>query len=79
MEVHQRGVARKVKISGVNTKVGIGNSGTRHVQGDNDLLKVRGRMIRGDVIGENDEESSEGRKAKCTAYLTKEINESHDQ
>ena len=57
----------------------IGNGGARHVQRVNNLLKVGGRTIRGDLISENGEGLDEGRKAKRTAYLTKEINKSHDK
>ena len=57
----------------------IGNGGAGHVKGVNDLLKVRGGTIGRDLIGENGEGMMRGRKAKCTAYLTKEINESHDK
>ena len=58
--------------------MGVGNSGARHVQRVNDLLKVRGRTIRGDLIGENGEGLNGEGKAKHTAYLTKGINRSHD-
>ena len=64
VEIHQGRIARKVKIGGVNAKVRVGNSGARHVQRVNDLLKVRGGAIRGDLIGENGEEIDEGKKSK---------------
>ena len=64
MEIHQRQVARKIVIGGINTKVGIGDGRTRHVQRVNDLLKVGGRTIRGDLIGENGDELNEGKKSK---------------
>ena len=51
MKIHQGGVARKVVVGGINTKVGIGDGRTRHIQRINNLLKIRGRTIRGDVIG----------------------------
>ena len=79
MKIHQGRVAREIIIRGINTKVGIGNGRARHIQRINYLLKVGGRAIRGDLIGENDERLDEGRKAKRTAYLTKGINKSHDQ
>ena len=79
VKIHQRRVTRKVVIGGVNTKVGIGDGGTRHVQGVNNLLKIGGRMIRGNLIGENGERLDGGEKQKRTAYLTKGINKSHDQ
>ena len=78
VEIHQGRVARKVIVCGVNTKVGFSNGRTRHVQRVNNLLKIRGRTIGGDVVGKNSEGFDEGRKAKRTAYLTKRINESHD-
>ena len=71
MEIHQRRVIRKIIIRGINAKVGIGDSGARHVQGVNDLLEIGGRTVRGDVEGEYDENLDGKRKAKCTAYLTK--------
>ena len=71
MEIHQRGITCKVVIRGVNTEVGISDGGARHVQRINNLLKIRRRAIRRDLIGENDEELDGGRKAKRTAYLTK--------
>ena len=64
VEIHQGRIARKVKISGVNAKVGISDGGVRHVQRINDLLKVRGGAIRGDLIGKNGEEIDEGKKSK---------------
>ena len=79
MKIHQRRITCEVVVSGVNTKVGLGDGGSRHVERINDLLKVGGRAIRGDVVGKNDEGLDGGRKAKCTAYLTKGINVSHDQ
>ena len=78
VEIHQRRVTREIVICGVNAKVRVGNGGSRHVQRVNDLLKVRGGMIRGDLIGKNGEGLVGKRKAKRTAYLTKGINESHD-
>ena len=71
MKVHQRRIAGKVIIGGVNAKVGIGNGRTRHIQRVDNLLKVRGGTIRGDLIGENGKGLDGGRKAKRTAYLTK--------
>ena len=64
VEIHQRGVTRKIIIHGVNAKVGVGNGGARHIQRVNDLLKVRGGTIRGDVISENDERLDGGKKSK---------------
>ena len=57
----------------------IGDSRAGHVQRINNLLKVRGRAIGGDVVGENGEDLDGERKAKRTAYLTQKVNESHDQ
>ena len=71
MEIHQGRIARKVIIGGIDTKMGIGNGGVRHVQRIDNLLKVRGGAIGGDVVSENDEGLDGGRKAKRTAYLTK--------
>ena len=76
MKVYQRGVVREIIIRGVDTKVGIGNGGTRHMDRVDDLLKVGRRTVRLDVV--NGEDVDEGRKAKRTAYLTKRINQSHD-
>ena len=78
MKVHQRTVAGEVVIGGVNTKVGISNGGTRHDNAVDNLLKER----RGVVVGVNvvNGEGLDGeRKVKRTAYLTKEINRSHDK
>ena len=79
MEIHQGGIACKVEIGGVHAKVGVGDGGTRHVQRVNNLLKIGGRTIGGDVVGEYGEELDGKRKAERTAYLTKRINESHDK
>ena len=78
MKIHQGGIARRVVIRGVNAKVGLGNGRTRHVQRVNNLLKIGGRTIRGDVVGEYNGNLDGGRKAKRTAYLTKKIRLSHD-
>ena len=43
----------------------------------NNLLKIRGRAVGLDV--ENGERLMREGKAKCTAYLTKGIRESHDE
>ena len=64
MEVHQRRVARKIVIRGIDAKVRIGNGGTRHIQRVNNFLKIGGRAIRGDLIGENGERSDEGEESK---------------
>ena len=64
MKVHQRRVVCKIVIRGVNTEMGISNGGTRHVQRVNNLLKVRGGVIGGDLISENGEEFDGERKAK---------------
>ena len=79
MKVHQGRVTRKVIISGVNAKVGIGNGGVRHVQRVNDLLKIRGRTIRGDVVGENSEDLDGEKKSKTHCIFNQEINKSHDR
>ena len=55
MEIHQGGITGEVIISGVNTKVRVGDGGARHVQRVNNLLKVRGGAIRGDLVSENGE------------------------
>ena len=72
MEIHQGGITSKVVIGGVNTKVRISNGGARHVERINDLLKIRGRMVRGDVIGVNDEELDEGKKSKMHYIFNQE-------
>ena len=64
VEIHQQRIACKIVVRGVNAKVGIGDGRTRHVQRVNDFLKVRGRTIRGDLIGKNGERSDEGKKSK---------------
>ena len=78
MSIYQGSVVGEVVISHIKTKVGVGNSGARHVYAVNDLLEEGGRVIvRVDV--ENGEDWDGERKAKCTAYLTKGINKSHDK
>ena len=78
MIIYQRTVAGKVIVGSVETKMGVGNSGTRHVYAVNNLLKEGGRvLVREDVV--NGGSGMGGRKAKCTAYLTKGINKSHDK
>ena len=78
MEVYQRTIGGKVIVGGVNTKMGIGNGGTGHVDAVNNLLKEgRGAVVRLNVV--NGERLDGGRKAKNTAYLTKGINRSHDE
>ena len=67
MEVHQRRVACKVVIRGVNTEMGISNGRARHVQRVNNLLKVRGGAIRRDLISETGEEFDGERKEKQNA------------
>ena len=79
VKIHQRRVAHKVVIRGINTKMRIGNGRARHVQRVNNLLKVRGRAIRRNLISENGEEFDGEGKAKRTGYLTKAINKSHDR
>ena len=77
VEAHQGGIACKIIIGGIDTKMGIGDGGTRHVNKVNDLLEIGGRMIGSNVV--NGGNWMGGGKAKCTAYLTKGINESHDE
>ena len=69
MEIHQRRVTCKVIIGGVNAKVGISNSGTRHVERVNDSLEVGGGMVRGDVVSENDEELDEGKEKQNALHI----------
>ena len=64
VEIHQGRITCKVVIRGINTKVGFGNGRAGHVQRVNNLLKIRGGTIRGDVVGENDERLDEGKKSK---------------
>ena len=64
MEVHQRRVAGEIVIRGVNAKVGISNGGMRHIQRIDNLVKIRGRTIRGDVVSENDERLDGGEKSE---------------
>ena len=79
MRPYEGGVVGEVIIGRIETKVGIGNGRSRHVNGVNDLLKkTRGEVVVGlNVV--NGENGMGGRKAKCTAYLTKRINRSHDK
>ena len=62
MIIHQRRIIGKIVISGVNAKVRVGDSGARHIQRINNFLEVRGRAVRGDLIGENDERLDGGEK-----------------
>ena len=78
MEVYQGRVTCKIVVSGINTKVGVSNGGTRHVQRVNDLLKVGGRMVRGDVVSENDEEL-DGKKSKTQCIFNQKGIKSHDK
>ena len=68
----------KIIIGCIKTKVGVGDGGTRHVDRVNDFLKERRRVVVG-IDVENGESEMGKRKAKCTAYLTKGVNESHDE
>ena len=70
MRSYEGRIIGKVVISHIKTKVGVGNGGTRHVDGVNNLLKEGGRaLVRVDVVNGDDE--MRRRKAKCIAYLTK--------
>ena len=61
MIIYQGIVAGKVIIGSIETKVGIGDGGTRHIYAVNDFLKERGgALVRGDVV--NDEEGNEGKE-----------------
>ena len=55
LKVHQRTVAGKIIVGGINAKMGIGNSGAGHVNAVDNLLKERRRVVVGvDVVnGEN--------------------------
>ena len=64
MKVHQGGVAREIIIRGINTKMGISDGRTRHVQRIDNLLKIRGRKIGGDLIGKNDGRLDGGKKSE---------------
>ena len=64
MEIHQRGITRKIVIGGVNTKVEVGDGRARHVQRVNDLLKIRGRLVERDIVSENDGKLDGGKKSK---------------
>ena len=55
VKIHQGRVACKVVIRGVNAKVRIGNGRAGHIQRVDNLLEVRGRTIRGDLISKNGE------------------------
>ena len=75
--IHQGRITCKVVVGGVNTKVGIGDGGTRHVQRVNDLLKIGGRTIRGDLISENDEGLDEGKKSETHCIFNQRNQQSH--
>ena len=64
VEIHQRRIACKVEVGGVNAKMGISNSGMRHDERVDDLLKIRRRTVGEDVISENGEELDEEKKSK---------------
>ena len=79
VKIHQGRVVRKIVIRGVNAKVRVGDGGTRHVQGVNNLLKIRGGTVGGNVISEYDEGLDEGKKSKTHCLFNqKETNKSHD-
>ena len=77
MKVHQRRVAGKVIICGVNTKVRIGDGGTRHIQRVDNLLEIRGRTIRGDLICENGGRVDEGKKSKTYRIFNQKNQRNH--
>ena len=79
MRAYQRVVVGKIVVGHIKTKVGVGNGGVRHVYRVNNLLeRTRGEvLVRMNVVNGGNEMGE--RKAKCTAYLTKGINTSHDQ
>ena len=79
MRPHEGVAVSKIIVSHIEAKVGVGNCGVRHVKRIDNLLKeMRGEVfIAMDVV--NGEKWNGGRKAKHTAYLTKEINKSHDK
>ena len=78
MEVYQGAVAGEIVISGIDTKKRIGNGGMGHINAINNFLKEGGgAVVRLDVV--NGEDLDGGRKVKCTAYLTKGVNRSHDK
>ena len=54
MKIHQRAVAGKIVIGGVNAKVGVSNGRARHVDKVNDLLEVGGRMVGVEVVNDED-------------------------
>ena len=72
VEVHQGRVAREIIIGGINTKMGIGDGGARHIQRIDNLLKIRRRAIRGDLICENGEGIDEGKKSKTHCIFNQE-------
>ena len=74
MKIHQRRVARKIVICGVNTEVGISDGRTRHIQRVNNFLKVRGGAIGGDLIGKNGGKFDEEKKSKMH-YLFNQRNQ----
>ena len=62
VKVHQRSVTGEVVVGGIYPKVRISNSGARHVDKVDDLLKVRRRMVGVDVV--NGEDWMGGKKSK---------------
>ena len=57
---YQRGITSKVVIRGIQAKVGIGNSGSRHVNAVDYLLKDK----RGVVVGVDVENGERGMREK---------------
>ena len=70
VEIYQGGIARKIVIRSIDTKVGIGDSGMGHIDAVNNPLKEGRRALVGvDVV--NGGKLDGGIKAKRTTYLTK--------
>ena len=79
MGAYQRIIVGKIIISGVKTKVRIGDGGTRHVDAVDNLLEEGGGVIVRSKVVNGESGMGEKEKQKCTAYLTKGTNQSHDQ
>ena len=63
VKVYQRTVGSKIVVSGINAKMRISNSRTRHVDAVNDLLKEGGGVVVGvDVV--NDGRIGWGKKSE---------------
>ena len=76
MEIRQGGVARKIIVGGVNTKVGISDGRARHIDAVNNLLEEgRGVVVRLNVV--NGEEWDGGKKSEMHCIFKPKESTSH--